>query len=304
MEQLKHLEIIQSHTHFSITDNADDQSSSVLRLIYEFQNQLSIEELFAVYVENIRSVLPVNGIRYRFPLLGVHLENGSTHHPICNYQLNTEHEVWGDITIYQDRNLSGAELHQFELITSLLVHPLKTAIIHASGSLYANDGGIIGYANPDLVDQLITREAKLATREHVPMSIILFNTDRFKNVCTRLGHVHGDKILYDIMQVMHKKVRETDLLFRHHADTFCLILKGVTGKQATIISERVRSSIDMFQFTQPHNKRLHITISAGIAELVATDSLDSILARANNALLLAKKAGRNQSILADGIFLN
>lgn len=304
MEQLKHLEIIQPHTHFSITDNAGDQSRSVLRLIYEFQSQLSIEELFAVYVDNIRSVLPVSGIRYRFPLLGIHLENGNTHHPICNYQLNTEHDVWGDITIYQDRNLSDTELHQFELITSLLVHPLKSAIIQASGSLYANDGGIIGYANPDLVDQLITREAKLATREHAPMSIVLFNTDRFKNVCTRLGHIHGDKILYDIMQVMHKKVRETDLLFRYHDDTFCLILKGVTGKQATVISERVRSSIDIFHFTNEHHKRLHITVSAGIAELVATDSLDSILARANNALSLAKKTGRNQSILADGKFLS
>lgn len=304
MEQLNHSEIIHPLSHISISDNCVEQSSSVLRLIYEFQNQLSIEELFQVYAENIRSALPINGLRYRFPLLDIQLESGITQNPICNYQLNTEHDVWGDITIYRGTEFTDAEIHQFELITSLLVHPLKTAIIHASGSLYTDDGGIAGYANPGLVDQLITREAKLAAREHVPMSIVLFNTDRFNSVCKSSGHIFGDKILFDIMQVMHNNLRETDLLFRQHADTFCLILKGVSGKQAKLISERVRNAIDLFQFQQANNKRLHVTVSAGIAELNKSDSLDSLLSRANIALKLAKNSGRNQSILADGKFIN
>ena len=304
MSQYKHSEIIQPLEHYSITEQADDQSGSVLRLIYEFQNQLSLEELFEVYAENIRAALPIDGIRYRFPLLAINLQHGVASSPICNYQLNTEHDVWGEITIYRKQHFSADEIHQFELITSLLVHPLKTAILHASASLYTDDGGIVGFANPDLVDQLIIREAKLAAREHVPMSVVLFNTDRFKRICDNFGHINSDKILYDIMQVMHSKLRDTDLLFRYHADTFCLILKGVTGEQATMISERIRNAIDEFSFHQANNKKLHITISAGIAVLDKQDCLDSILKRANNALLLAKNSGRNQSILADGVFIN
>lgn len=304
MPQHKHSEIIRPLSHYSIGDQTDEQSGSVLRLIYEFQNQLSLQELFEVYAENICAALPVDGIRYRFPLLAINLQHGVASRPICNYQLNTEHDVWGDITIYRDTGFSNDEIHQFELITSLLVHPLKSAILHASASLYTDDGGVVGFANPDLVEQLIIREAKLAAREHVPMSIILFNTDRFTRICENFGHIHGDKILYDIMQVMHSKLRDTDLLFRYHADTFCLILKGVTGDQAMMISERVRNAVDEFTFRQTNNKKLHMTISGGIAMLEKQDCLDSILKRANHALLLAKNSGRNQSILADGIFIN
>lgn len=304
MEQLSHSEIIQPLSHYVNTDQVNEQSGSVLRLIYEFQNQLSLQELFDVYAENICASLPVDGIRYRFPLLAINLQHGVASNAICNYQLNTKHDVWGDITIYRDKHFNNDEIYQFELITSLLVHPLKTAILHASASLYTDDGGVVGLANSDLVDQLIIREAKLAAREHVPMSIVLFNTDRFKRISNMFGHIHGDKILYDIMQVMHNKLRDTDLLFRYHADTFCLILKGVTGEQSMMISERVRNAVDAFSFCQENNKKLHMTVSAGVAVLEKQDCLDSILKRANNALLLAKNSGRNQSILADGVFIN
>ena len=304
MEQHSHSEIIQPLSHYSVTDQDHNQSGSVLRLIYEFQNQLTLQELFNVYAENICTALPIDGIRYRFPLLAINLQHGMASNPICNYQLNTEHDVWGEITIYRNKGFSSDEIHQFELITSLLVHPLKMAILHVSASLYTDDGGVVGLANPGLVDQLIIREAKLAAREHVPMSVVLFNADRFRRISDSFGHIHGDKILYDIMQVMYSKLRDTDLLFRYDADNFFLILKGVTGDQAMMISERVRSAVDVFSFRQTNNKRLHMTISAGIAVLNKQDCLDSILKRAKNALLLAKKSGRNQSILADGIFIN
>ena len=106
MEQHNHSEIIHPLSHISISKHGVEQSSSVLRLIYEFQNQLSIEELFQVYVENIRSALPINGLCYRFPLLDIQLESGITQNPICNYQLNTEHDVWGDITIYRNKDFT------------------------------------------------------------------------------------------------------------------------------------------------------------------------------------------------------
>ena len=303
MSALKKSTTISPLCHLGIAEKVSEQSSSVLKLIYEFQSQLTIEELFSVYAENIRLVLPISGIRYRFPLLGVHLVDGLIQKAICNYQLTTDHERWGDITIYRSHPFSETELQQFELITSLLVHPLKSAIIQASSSLQTDDGGIVGYPNPELVDQLITREARLAARQRVPMSVILFNVDRFNSICRISGHIHGDKILYKLMQVMYQNIRNTDLLFRYHSDTYCLILSGVDGDKAKAISERVRDIIDQYQFQHANNNPLHITVSAGIAELLSTDSLESIVNRARNALSLAKKSGRNHSILADGKFV-
>ena len=131
----------------------------------------------------------------------------------------------------------------------------------------------------------------------------MFNVDRFSRINHLTGHIFSDYILYEIMQVMRSKLRDTDLLFRYFDDTFCLILKGVPATFALSISERIRISLDQHQFKNHNNRPLHITVSAGVAQLVKSDSLESILTRANKALCLAKKFGRNHSILADGRFV-
>ena len=304
MEPLQKTGTINPHSQIGVSQRVSGESSAVLQLIYEFHNQLSIQELFNAYVDNIQSTLQVSGIRYRYPLLGIDLDSGNMTHPVCNYHLATEHDVWGDIIVFRNVEFSDEELHQFELITSLLVHPLKFAIIQASSSLQTSSGDIIGYSNPTLVEQLITREAKLANREQLPLSIVLFEIDRFNHIRETLGRIHSDKILYEIMQLMRDNVRETDLLLRYYDDTFSLVLKGATGPDSISVSERIRAEIDQFQFRNFNEKPLHITVSGGIAELNSTDCLESIVGRANNALALATKSGRNQSILADGKFVN
>lgn len=303
MQALKKSATISPISHFASCKNSFEFSNSVLRTIHEFQNEFTFDELFTAYILSVRSILTIDGIQYRYPLLGIQLSDGNNQNPIYNFQLKTTNDFWGDITIYRKEAFSPLELQKMEVLTSLLIHPLKLAIIKASNSLMAEEGRIVGYPNPNFVEQLITREAKLATRERIPMAIVLFNADRFNYIRDISGHVYGDKLLYEIMQVMGNNIRETDLLFRYHGNTFCLILKGVTGLQATRIAERVRSAIDQFSFRHMGNRNLHITISAGIAELIKTDSIDTLVERANKALLLAKKIGRNQSILADGKFV-
>ena len=303
MEPLKQTGKISPLTPIRVTEKYPEQFDSVFHLIHKFQNHLNIHELINVYIETVRSCLPFNGLRYRYPLLAANYTYGNCVNPICNYQLITEHDVWGDITIYRDTHLTKRELHQIELITSLLIHPLKMAIIQASSALSTIDGNIVGLSNPELVNQMITREGKLAIREQIPMSIVMFNVDRFRRIYDLTGHIYSDYVLYEIMQVMRNKLRDTDLLFRYFGDTFCLILKGVTARSATSISERVRNSIDQYKFKYPNKKSLHITLSAGITKLAKTDTLNSFVTRANKALSLAKQSGRNHSILADERFV-
>ena len=300
---MKETATISPISHFASCNNSFKSSTALLKIIYEFQNEFTIDELFATFSRNVRSQLTIDGIQYRYPLLGIQLTDGNRLNPICNYQLKTVNDFWGDITFYRSSPFSQLELQTLELLTSLLVHPLKLAIIKASNLFLSEEGRNVGYSNPEFVEQLIIREAKLATREQVPMSIILFNIDRFNYIRDNSGYVYGDKLLYDVMQVMSNNIRETDLLFRYNGNTFCLILKGVSGNQAVSIADRVRSAVDQSNFKHVNDRILHITTSAGISELIKNDSLDALVGRANKALTLAKNLGRNQSILADGRFV-
>ncbi|MFK8028218.1 MAG: GGDEF domain-containing protein [Gammaproteobacteria bacterium] len=281
-----------------------ESSNSVLNYALKFQSQPCIETLIQTYKECIQSILNINGIRYRYPLLNITYSRGSTDTTQCNFHLNTDEEFWGDITIYSKDALTDHEMKNIELISSLLVHPLRSVIQQKSYSLLSSNEETTGIANSTLVEQLVTREAKLSYRERVPMSLILLDIDRFQKFSQSENYIARDEILYNVMHVMRNNIRNTDLLFRYDNNTYCLILKGVTGKNAFDISERLRSAIDSHKFKPSNHKAIHITASAGISELLATDSIESIFERTTNAMQHAKKMGRNQSILADGTFIN
>ncbi|MFK7795404.1 MAG: GGDEF domain-containing protein [Gammaproteobacteria bacterium] len=305
MEANKPIKLIKPHNldtkaHATVLES----TGSVLSYTLKFQSQLCVETLIQSYEECIQSILNIDGLRYRYPLLGIAYSLGNMHQAQCNFHLETDDDFWGDITLFRKNELSDNEMKNIELISSLLVHPLRSVIQQKSNSLLSSDEETIGVANATLVEQLVTREAKLSHRERIPMSIVLIDIDRFQRISESTNFIVRDEILYNTMSVMRSNIRDTDLLFRYDNDTYCLILKGVTARNAFEISERIRKSIDNHRFTIANNKAAHITVSAGISELLATDSIETIFERTNHAVQHAKKMGRNQSILADGKFIS
>ncbi|MDW3094336.1 MAG: GGDEF domain-containing protein [Gammaproteobacteria bacterium] len=283
---------------------SSNSTGSVLNYALKFQSQICDKSLIQSYEECINSILNVSGVRYRYPLLGINHSLGITDNAQSNFHLKTDNEFWGDITLYRENEFSDNEMKNIELISSLLVHPLRSVINQKSNSLLSIHDQTTGIANSTLVEQLVTREAKLSHRERVPMSLVLIDIDRFNKISESANLIIRDEILYNVMQVMRARIRDTDLLFRYNNDTYCLILKGVTSNNAFEISERIRKEIDNNRLITINKKSTHITVSAGVAELLATDSIESIFERANNAVLHAKKMGRNQSIIADGKFIS
>lgn len=277
---------------------------SVLNFVLKLQNQLSIESLLTTFDECIRSIHDISGVRYRYPLLAVTHQTGIQNKQQQQLHLEVNDEFLGDITIYHNSSLDNSTHKSIELIATLLIHPLSSLIKQKASSLLTCSEETIGIANAELVEQLVTREAKLAQREHVPMSLILLDIDRFKSITEKHGFITRDEVLYQVLQVMRSNIRDTDLLFRYENNTYCLILKGVSKKNALEISERIRCSVDAFIFEISNITLSHITISNGITELKSNDSIESIFFSATHAMQHAKKMGRNQSIVADGKFIS
>jgi len=300
MEDIKLVEAYNLEIDKAEPNNQD----SVLNFVLKLQNQLCIESLLTTFDECIRSIHDISGVRYRYPLLAVTHQIGNQNKQQQQLHLEVNNEFLGDITIYHDSSLDSSTHKSIELIATLLSHPLRSLIKQKASSLLACSEETIGIANVELVEQLITREAKLAQREHVPMSLILLDIDRFESITDQHGFITRDEVLYQVLQVMRSNIRDTDLLFRYEGDTYCLILKGVCTKNALEISERIRRSIDAFKFDINNINLSHITISNGITELKSNDSIESIFSRATHAMQHAKKMGRNQSIVADGKFIS
>lgn len=123
-------------------------------------------------------------------------------------------------------------------------------------------------------------------------SLVLFDIDHFKAINDRHGHDAGDLVLRNVASIARQISRESDRLFRLGGDEFVLYLPGVGANGARAIAQRLRDSVA--SSTTPGAQP--VTISIGVAERGANDTLDEWLRAADIALYEAKQAGRNRVV--------
>lgn len=134
-----------------------------------------------------------------------------------------------------------------------------------------------------------------AKRLGLPLSVIMLDVDFFKSVNDRFGHETGDKVLVALAATIHATLRGGDIFARLGGEEFSVMLPGQGLPDAVQMAERLRLLIEQNEVAGYPDR---ITVSAGVAGLEsATDEIDDLLRRADQALYQAKKQGRNQVCL-------
>jgi diguanylate cyclase (GGDEF)-like protein len=135
---------------------------------------------------------------------------------------------------------------------------------------------------------------KQAIRFKHPLSIIMMDLDHFKNINDSYGHSVGDDILQAIAKVLKNTVREIDIVARMGGEEFAFILPETENNEAANLAERLRLEIEKTSILFKQ-KKIKITASFGICSCpAAEETLETMLTKADNALYIAKKKGRNQ----------
>ncbi|WP_240036431.1 sensor domain-containing diguanylate cyclase [Halomonas urmiana] len=138
------------------------------------------------------------------------------------------------------------------------------------------------------------REAVLrAELSDETFSLLIFDIDHFKQVNDRHGHDTGDAILKQLADRVAGNLRSTDILSRWGGEEFTILLPDTRLRGTRTFAERLRG-----QIAESRLHGLRITLSMGITEYRLGDDMDSMLARADEALYRAKSAGRN-CVVAD-----
>jgi len=129
-----------------------------------------------------------------------------------------------------------------------------------------------------------------------PFSIILMDIDYFKKVNDTYGHGVGDEILKHVANIITNELSNGELFARYGGEEFVLALKGYTEMEAEGLAERLRLIINESSLQIAEGDRLSVTLSLGVAgvESGKDETLHHILHRADQALYVAKDAGRNQ----------
>lgn len=121
-------------------------------------------------------------------------------------------------------------------------------------------------------------------------ALILFDIDDFKAVNDTHGHLVGDAILQELSSVVKVQLREVDTFARWGGEEFAIIAPKTGMEGALKITEKLRRIV-----SEHHFKKIeHLTCSFGITEIKVTDSLDSLVSRADKALYNSKNKGKNR----------
>lgn len=133
-----------------------------------------------------------------------------------------------------------------------------------------------------------------ALRKQRTIAIIMLDIDYFKQINDKFGHTTGDQVLIEIAQLLTAKCRAGDLLARWGGEEFIILLPETPQEQARILAERIRISVEALSvsFKQAH---ITTTVSLGLAERSATQTLNELIHQADKHLYLAKENGRNQT---------
>lgn len=136
-------------------------------------------------------------------------------------------------------------------------------------------------------------------REHIPLSLLFIDLDVFKQINDRHGHAFGDHCLRAVTRVISEEFQYGDQLGRLGGEEFVLVLTGVDGQAAAALAERVRVKIER-RCARVDEVEVGLTVSIGVAECTAEDTVASLIKRADEAMYRAKRAGGNQMVVADG----
>jgi diguanylate cyclase (GGDEF)-like protein len=154
--------------------------------------------------------------------------------------------------------------------------------------------GLTGIHNKSYLLDFLNRELARAQRHERPLSLIIFDLDRFKEINDRLGHWAGDCTLRELVRCLKPSMRKEELFARYGGDEFVLVLPETTLDGAACLADRLRKVIETHPFRFEDNA-YQVTISVGVAmmEVGASVSAEDLIRRADEKLYQAKSAGRN-----------
>lgn len=165
----------------------------------------------------------------------------------------------------------------------------------------ATHDALTGLSNRRAAERVLDQECARACRMHTPLSVLLFDLDRFKSINDAFGHAAGDAVLTAAARTLASGVRAYDHVARHGGEEFLVILPGCTSDEAAAVADRLRASIAA-ELVSAAGGEIRFTTSVGVAALSAECSDPrSLLSAADAALYRAKRLGRNRTELASSI---
>ncbi len=157
----------------------------------------------------------------------------------------------------------------------------------------ATADALTGILNRLKFNQTLNAEIQRSKRYAIPLSLIMFDIDHFKQINDSHGHHVGDKVLCEIVELVKENIRVHDFFARWGGEEFMILATNTEQDNARLLAEHLRLMIGQHQIQGVGR----VTCSFGVAELI-NDTEDQLTRRADRALYQAKANGRDRVEIA------
>jgi diguanylate cyclase (GGDEF)-like protein len=160
---------------------------------------------------------------------------------------------------------------------------------------------LTGLYNRAFLDDALENFFYISKSNSKPLSFLMLDLDNFRNINENYGHETGNKILFELVNLIKNIISRHGIIARYGGDEYSILLPETNLKSATTIAEQIRSNVEAHDFSKYLNgKEGKLTISIGISSYpdTATD-LAEFKEKADASLYQAKKTGRNKVSFID-----
>ncbi len=262
------------------------------------------DQLSTVQVQIGEGVTGWVAANYR-PLLNVSTTPEFKHHPELRSLLKAclavplmiDQSVVGVITLYakQPNAFRPNDLRLIENIARPAATAISNAIVYEETQEDAYTDMLTGLPNLRYFNVFAEQELKRAERANYPVTILMMDLDRFKEINDELGHKAGDRVLIEIAHVLRNQMRQSDTCVRYGGDEFIGILPGVDRASSKKILEKIQQAVDGHPIVSNGGRAFHVGLSVGAATFPHDGKrLEQLLTIADQSMY-RDKLGRSDS---------
>ncbi|MGY2342143.1 GGDEF domain-containing protein [Pseudomonas sp. SDO5532_S415] len=267
------------------------------QLSMQLQTSLEPQRILGLFFREVQRLVPLDALSYEHKSSDLRLEFGQRGHHSISYSLSHEGEHLGELVFRRNQRFSEQEQGNLESLLAALLYPMRNTLLYRAATQSALRDPLTDTGNRIAMDQTLLREIEVSRRHLHPLSLLMLDIDHFKQINDTHGHSVGDEVLKAVAASIKQQLRNVDMVFRFGGEEFLIVLSNTNREAAALVGERLRLAVQTEEFVA-EGRSIELTVSLGCSTLLPGESAESLLRRADNALYVAKREGRNRLTMA------
>ncbi|MDR9753860.1 GGDEF domain-containing protein [Pseudomonas sp. SZMC_28357] len=263
----------------------------------QLQTSLEAQQVLELFFREARRLVPLDALSYVHTSSDLRLEFGARGHHSLTYSLSHQGEHLGELVFRRNQRFNDVEQGHLESLLSALVFPLRNALLYRVATQSALRDPLTDTGNRIAMDQTLQREIEMSRRHLQPLSVLMLDIDHFKQVNDSYGHSVGDKVLKTVAASIKSQLRNVDMVFRYGGEEFLILLSNTPKEAAAMVGERLRFATQAEDYSV-NGTDIDLTVSLGCSTLLPGETAEALVRRADSALYVAKREGRNRLAMA------